>query len=138
MLKEVAPVEVVYFEMNNWFAERNYPNDEPFRTWMANDLKLTLADSNWVEANHLVVVCHYVDMAVNFMVSAPKEWVEHNCPKLLTDYTKFLRYPDENGEVIGHFGTRFRRWSDASSGVYWIDYDYWKEEEEDEDDADDN
>lgn len=25
---------IIYFEMNNWFAGRDYPDCEPFLTWM--------------------------------------------------------------------------------------------------------
>ena len=26
--------EIVYFEINNWFADRDYPNDEIFYKWI--------------------------------------------------------------------------------------------------------
>lgn len=32
--------DIVYFELNNWFRGRDYPNDEPFVSWMSNDLQL--------------------------------------------------------------------------------------------------
>lgn len=124
--------EVVYFEMNNWFADRDYPADEPFLTWFAHDLRLQFYDENWVAENKLVVVTHLADMAVNFLVTAPKEWIEKTCPKLLTDYKKFLRYPDKEGVVEGQFGTKFMEWSPANIGVHEVEYDYWKDEDFDE------
>ena len=27
-------MEVVYFELNNWFSGRDYPDAEPFLSWM--------------------------------------------------------------------------------------------------------
>ena len=32
-------MEIVYFELNNWFSGRDYPNEEPFTTWCDDDLK---------------------------------------------------------------------------------------------------
>ena len=33
--------EVVYFEFNNWTPGEHYPFEEPFITWMGNDLDLS-------------------------------------------------------------------------------------------------
>lgn len=30
--------EVIYFELNNWFSGEHYPAEEPFTTWIGNDL----------------------------------------------------------------------------------------------------
>lgn len=32
--------EIVYFEINNWFAGRDYPNDEIFYKWIKDCPKL--------------------------------------------------------------------------------------------------
>lgn len=128
MLPDIAPVEVVYFEMNNWFSERDYPNEEPFITWFSHDLNLWFEDEAWVKANKLCVVTHLVDMATNFLVTAPLEWVNTNCHKLLTNYTQFLRSPDKDGKVYGQFGTHFLKWSLANIGVHRVEYDYWKDQ----------
>jgi hypothetical protein len=52
--------DVVYFELNNWFAGQDYPDCEPFLTWMGNDLQLRFRDEDWVKENKLCVVDGYV------------------------------------------------------------------------------
>ena len=32
--------EVIYFELNNWFSGEHYPAEEPFTTWIGNDLNI--------------------------------------------------------------------------------------------------
>lgn len=135
MLLELAPKEVVYFEMNNWFPERDYPYDEPYTTWFGVDLNLWLYNDEWVRANKICVVTHPVDMAVNFMVTAPKTWVEAKCPTLLTHYTQFLRYPDKDGQVYGMFGTKFLPYSLSNIGVHEIEYNYWEHMKDEDNDS---
>lgn len=93
--------EIVYFELNNWWRGKDYPDDEPFTTWMGNDYNIYFNNEKWVEENKLCVVRSIIDMSMNFCVTSTKEWVEKNCPKLLTEYEQFLRYPDEDGYVYG-------------------------------------
>ena len=73
--------EVVYFELNNWFIGRDYPNEEPFVTWIRED---RFSDDTWLKENKLVCVKSFVDMSLNFCISASRQWVEENCPKLLS------------------------------------------------------
>lgn len=113
--------EIVYFELNNWFAGRDYPDDEPFLSWLGNDLSIIFNNEKWVIDNELCVVTRFVDMSRNFCITAKKEWVEKNCPKLLTEYKKFLRYPDEDGYVYGRFGSEFLEWSEENFGITWED-----------------
>lgn len=123
-------MDVVYFELNNWFAGKDYPNDEPFLSWMRNDLNIKFRNEKWVIENELCVVASIVDMSSNFCITAKKEWVEKNCPKLLTDYKEFLRYPekyedeDEDGEVYGRFGNHFLEWSEENFGITYDDEEY--------------
>ena len=122
--------DVVYFELNNWFAGKDYPNDEPFLSWMRNDLNIKFRNEKWVIENELCVVASIVDMSSNFCITAKKEWVEKNCPKLLTDYKEFLRYPekyedeDEEEEVYGRFGCHFLEWSEENFGITYDDEEY--------------
>ena len=74
--------EIVYFEINNWFAGRDYPDDEIFCKWI-NDYQFR--DDEWCKENKLCVMCGAIDMSMNYCVAAPKSWVEEHCPKLLTD-----------------------------------------------------
>lgn len=114
-------MEIIYFELNNWFSGEHYPNDEPFLSWLQDDLNIKFLDEEWVKKNCLCVVFCYVDMSQNFCITATQEWVENNCPKLLTDYTKFLRYPDEYGDVYGWLGHKFLTYEDVNIGITEID-----------------
>ena len=40
--------KIIYFELNNWFCGSDYPNDEPFVSWMSNDLQLRLENEDWI------------------------------------------------------------------------------------------
>lgn len=115
--------DIIYFELNNWFSGRDYPDDEPFISWMSNDLKIPFRSETWVKENKLCVVVSFIDMSQNFCITATKEWVEKNCPKLLTNYTEFLRYPDEDGDVERKFGQWFLPYSEENIGVKYIDDD---------------
>lgn len=111
--------DVVYFELNNWFCGRDYPAAEPFISWMSNDLSIKFRNEDWVEENKLCVVESIVDMSSNYCITATKEWVKKNCPTLLTDYQKFLRYPDEYGDVYGRFGCEFLPYKEENIGLRW-------------------
>lgn len=116
--------KVVYFELNNWFRDEHYPDDEPFITWLGNDLNITFNNEDWVKENKLCVVRSMIDMSTNFCITATKEWVENNCPKLLTEYKKFLRYPNEDGYVDGQFGNEFLEYTENNIGIKTIYDDY--------------
>lgn len=135
-------MEVVYFELNNWFSGRDYPNAEPFITWCGDDLNLYFDNEDWVKENKLCVISEFIDMSVNWCITAPKEWVEKNCPKLLSDestsvtfiidgkegkvenietypYSQFLRFPDEDGDVYGQWDTLFKEYNEENIGITW-------------------
>ena len=114
--------DVIYFELNNWFAGRDYPATEPFLTWM-NDYVLKFRDEEWVKENKLCVVAGNVDMSSNYCITTTKDWVENNCPDLLTLYTEFIRTPYEDGEVEGRFGAPFKEYNEENIGVHYWDYD---------------
>lgn len=109
--------DVVYFELNNWFPGKHYPAEEPFTTWIGNDLNIYFNNEDWVKENKLCVVRSIIDMSTNFCVTATKEWVEKNCPRLLTEHEKFLRYPNEAGYVCGRFGDEFLEYSEENFGI---------------------
>ena len=143
--------DVVYFELNNWFAGEDYPNAEPFISWVRD---LCFSDNKWCKENKLVVSAGLIDMSANWCIVAPKEWVKQNCPDLLSDkedtykinkikivngeeqkktvecrapFKKFLRFPDseEDGDVYGRFGWRFLEYTPENFGVHRvIDEDY--------------
>ena len=43
--------DVVYFELNNWFSGRDYPNAEPFLTWICEN---KFSNDEWLKENKLV------------------------------------------------------------------------------------
>ena len=115
--------DIIYFELNNWFEGSDYPDNDRFRKWMGNDLHLFFGDEDWVKENKLCVVETYIDMSVNFCVTATKKWVDDNCPELLSEYSKFLRVPDDEGDVCGRFGTIFLDYCDENIGVTYVEED---------------
>lgn len=142
--------DIVYFELNNWFAGRDYPNAEPFLTWLGNDLKLYFSNNTWVKEQKLCVVKSVIDMSVNYCITATKEWVLKNCPDLLSDktiktefiyhnkdgeykkieehpYSSFLRFPEEDDDdeepPKGRFGCPFLDYSEENIGIR-----FWDEE----------
>lgn len=114
--------EIIYFELNNWFAGTDYPDGEPFLSWMRNDLKIKFRDKDWVKENKLVVVESIVDMSLNFCVTATKEWVQSNCPELLIKYTQFIRYGEEDDELPeGRFGCPFLEYDEDNIGCHYAE-----------------
>lgn len=127
--------EIIYFELNNWCCGRDYPDAEPFMSWMRGFLPI-FRNEKWVKENKLCVRASNVDMSQNFCISATKEWVEQNCPELLTKYTQFLRKPDKYGDVDGRFGCPFLEYEESNFGITWW-YEDGEEPDESEDDEDD-
>ena len=155
--------DVVYFEVNNWFPGRDYPDAEPFHTWLNGDEDFFTDE--YCKENKLVAVLSFVDMSTNYCIAAPIEWVEKNCPKLLSDevneyilltyfngittreshpwkYSDFLRKPyltDLNDlssvEVDAKFGY-FLDYCEENFGLHvntGEDYDLWNHDEEEDD-----
>ena len=116
--------KIIYFELNNWSAGIFYPDDGLFRSWMGNDLQIKFDDENWVTKNKLCVVRELIDMSSNYCITATREWVMNNCPKLLTDYTKFLRYEKDDGKVYGRFGTEFKKYREENIGIWDLEENY--------------
>lgn len=123
--------DIVYFELNNWTQGEDYPDEEPFITWLEDDLNIKFQDEEWVKENRLCVVETIIDMSVNFCITATKEWVLNNCPVLLEEkYKKFIRYPgcweydfrDKEGKVYGRFSTEFLEYNEENIG---ITYENW-------------
>ena len=144
---------VVYFELNNWFSGRDYPNAEPFLTWMHEN---KFSNDKWLKENKLVCVKSYVDMSMNFCITASLEWVEKNCPKLISgDYENYtiIRHSFKDGKGIDEeieyakpYAEFLRLYGEDAKFGYFLDYeeenfglhidkgeDYelWKHDEED-------
>lgn len=115
-------MEFIYFELNNWFCGRDYPDAEPFVSWMANDLKQKFRDEDWVKENKLVVVESFVDMSLNYCITATKEWVQINFPELLTKFTQFIRSGEEHDDLPeGRFGCPFLEYSEDNIGCHYAE-----------------
>ena len=110
---------IVYFEINNWSLGKDYPDNEPFISWMSDDLKIKFRDENWIKENKLVVVESLVDMALNYCVTATKEWVQSNCPELLTKYTQFIRCEEDDDLPEGRFGCPFLEYNEDNIGLHY-------------------
>ena len=67
--------EIIYFEINNWFCGRDYPPIEPFKTWVHTN---RFSNDAWCKENKLVVMTGPIDMSSNWLVAAPRKWVEDN------------------------------------------------------------
>lgn len=93
-------------------------------------------------------------MSSNYTITAPKEWVEQNCPELLTDdeysydlissingretykkkFSDFVYHPNEDGDVEDKFGWPFLEYCEENIGVHYYEdpNEYCDEDEEDE------
>ena len=115
-------MDIVYFELNNWFSGRDYPNAEPFLSWMRDDLNQKFRDEEWIKENKLVVVESLVDMSMNFCITATKEWVEENCYELLSTYENFVRKPEDGEDVpYGRFGCPFLEYKEENIGYHYAE-----------------
>ncbi len=151
---------IIYFSVNNWMYGQDYPPTENFRKWLGNDLNQSFRNEEWVKENKLCVRCGCIDMSQNYLVSAPREWVEKNCPELLTNfeytytsiingkevehkdkYSKFVYSPDygPDGDEFNcedRFGWPFLEYKEENIGVHW--YEAEPEEDEPEEDETSN
>ena len=157
--------EIIYFEINNWFSGRDFPNDETFRKFVREQL---FSDDQYCKEHRICVKHGCIDMSHNWCVAAPKSWVIENCPQLLSDegyeyktitrhydkdindwveteneytkkYSDFLCYPDEDGDVYGHVDEWcFPEYCEQNFGSTWTNewFDGLESDDEDEDDED--
>ena len=145
----MGDMELVSFELNNWFSGRDYPPEEPFTSWVSHR---AFSNDAWCKKNCLVVLVGNIDMSANWCITATRDWVKEYCPALLYDkkYTyktirsgydeklgrvvsteilhdgsmsQFIRYPDEDGEVYGRFGWHFPEYCEENYGVHFYEED---------------
>ena len=124
-------MDVIYFSENNWMSGTNYPPTENFKKWLRDDLNQSFRSDAWCKENKLCVYYGWVDMSANYTISASREWVEKNCPELLTDdeYTYITRigkyqYKEElkDTELV---------WEDIEHNKKYSDFVYIPEDGED-------
>lgn len=117
-------MDIIYFELNNWIAGSDYSNEEPFLSWMKcseeNNYNIQFRDKKWIRDNKLVVVESIIDMSCNYCITSTKEWVENNCPSLLTKYNNFIRVREnEDVSIYGNFGCPFLEYSEENIGFHY-------------------
>lgn len=143
MHKLVNNYGIVYFELNNWLYGQDYPVGEPFQTWVTNH---QFSDDEWCKENKLCVCAGNIDMSSHWTISAPIEFVEKNCPKILTDdeydyviltyksgentkevkhkkFSDFRRFPDEYGNVTGKYSWPFLEYCEENFGSHYYEAD---------------
>lgn len=150
--------EIVYFELDNWFCGQDYPNAEPFISWMGKDYNFCFGDDAWCKENKLCIEAGPIDMSTCFCISAPISWVRENCPKLLTDEECGAEVTSQHGDGHGNWVTEkryepckyskfickegfgrisgwpFREYKKENFGVHWNDWYYENLQEEDDED----
>lgn len=121
-------MDVIYFELDNWFAGWDYPNAEPFLTWMDGEFDCYFLQDDWCKKNKLCVKWTTYDMSICVLVTATRAWVEENCPLLLTDeecgegkhsckYSKFVCDPEEGWLS----GMQFLEYKEENFGAKYVD-----------------
>ena len=151
--------KIIYFSVNNWFSGRDFPPTPNFKKWLGNDLQQVFENDEWAKKNKLCIYHGVLDMSFNYTVSAPRAWVEKNCPELLTDeeyeyvmctygeegktcetikkkYSDFVYKPYEGDETPDEdrFGMPFRKYCKENFGSTYYETDYWDDEDDDEED----
>lgn len=149
--------DIVYFELDNWFRGRDYPPGEPFDSWIRTH---QLSNDDWCKENKICVRYGMIDMSDNYIVTATREWVEKNCPQLLSDesytyriftyykgktiikeytkkYSDFLsypcdpKYPDEVYSKLDSWP--FLEYEEDNFGAHFYQQPYDIDDEEEED-----
>lgn len=136
--------EIIYFSVNNWFYGVHYPPTENFEKWLRNDGNLAFTNDEWCKNNKLCVNYGIIDMSVNFTVSAPKSWVEKNCPELLPDksydynidviktkrntHSDFVYTPEKDNPFVDKFGQPFLEYKEDNLGSHYYDEDEYEDE----------
>ena len=127
--------DIIYFSVNNWFCGRDYPPTENFKRWLRNDLKQAFRNDGWAKENKLCIYYGMIDMSQNYTVSAPREWVEKNCPELLSveEYTYYTVTSRPKKRLFG--GYKYEEVREEHKKKY-SDFVYTPEEDEDTPDCD--
>ena len=124
-------MDVIYFSVNNCMCDEYYPPTENFKKWLGNDLNQSFRNNAWCKENKLCVYYGTIDMSTNYTVSASRDWVEKNCPELLTndEYT----YTTRTGKYQYNVALKDIKlvWEDIEHKKKYSDFVYVPEEGED-------
>ena len=113
--------DVVYFSVNDWSIEKDYPNSENFQKWLVDEPDKYFQNKDWVKNNKLCMVWEVIDMSCNYTISAPLEWVKENCPEILG--SGFQYFPGE-GKTYPEYdlwSTPFLEYSEENIGAHYFD-----------------
>lgn len=144
-------MDVVYFSVNNWFGGRDYPELPIIEHGLYDEGWFSKND--WVEEQKLCIKAGPIDMSMNYCITAPRSWVEDNCPELLTDeeytydlilhdstgdhrvtytkkYSDFVFEPNEDDGVEDRFGWSFLDYNEDNIGITWCSDDYYADDDD--------
>lgn len=136
--------DVIYFSVRNNILGEDYPITLNFINWLAYNNQYFLNDE-WTRENKLCVYAGSIGTSLNYNISAPKSWVEKNCPELFTDdeysyygevyiknigktitrvfrkkFSDFLDHPNVHGDVIDHkIGWAYPEYNEENFGTRW-------------------
>ncbi|ORX65170.1 hypothetical protein BCR32DRAFT_330420 [Anaeromyces robustus] len=142
--------DITYISVNNWFESRDYPPTENFIKWLSDDTNQTFQNDEWAKENKLCIYYGIIDMSHNYTISASREWVEKNCPELLTDkeytyelggneyknkYSDFVYHPKEGKTEpdCDRFNMPFRKYCEENFGSKYYETNYWDDDDDDDD-----
>ena len=92
--------EILYIEIDDWFPDNDYPRIDVIEKWLdAYNLDTYLRNDEWAKSNKLCIKWFFIDMSVNFMITAPLSFVKAVIPDILKEEnSKFVAYPTEDGK----------------------------------------
>lgn len=99
---------LIYFEI----SETDYPPILPFTTWMQNS---QFRNIDWITKNKLSVVESVEPETAEhiFCVTAPRDWVETNCPSLLREDIYYCPLPEDENVCYGKNDIRFLNYNEG-------------------------
>ena len=85
--------EIYFIELNHWSAGDGYPAEEPFFTWMSDsNLDTYFRNEEFVMNNKICVRWFIIDMSIDFLITAPKSFIDKFCPELWkSENKKFIQ-----------------------------------------------
>lgn len=86
--------DIVYFEINDWWAGETFPDKEPFIDWCW-EIRSYLLNTSWCKENKIISIGYWEDMSISVIVAAPIDWVKENCPSLLDEDRRFILTEEE-------------------------------------------
>lgn len=110
--------DIIKFSVNHW-STSFHPAEEPFTTWMSDyHYDEYLLNEEYVKKHKLVVVFADIDMSWSFCVTAPREFVEKECPCLLYNEKnkEFLFDPDEEEGLVC---CKFKDYTEENIGIWY-------------------